>query len=210
MAIRMTSHGFMRSPEDDFTDDGNRFTCYRLPDVPNVRVSVCVDRGEYYISARDESCELTYEEYSKLPCYHEMDMLNGCSESYVKENMQKFIECIHTYENAYREAVNNLQQVSDDEIKEIYKNKYRDLLMKMINDIRSRINFNIFNIKSEWDFKRLKEYYDNLIRDFNCYSDERACGLAQISRRREVINKDKQYSNWYYQEMNNILSRVGL
>ena len=59
--ITMTKYGFIRSKEDDFSDDGNRFTCYR---VGKVRISKLVSDGEAYIDAYIDSGMLPYDIYS--------------------------------------------------------------------------------------------------------------------------------------------------
>ena len=43
--INLTKFGFVRSPQDDFSDDGSRFTCYRRPGVEKVRISKLVSGG---------------------------------------------------------------------------------------------------------------------------------------------------------------------
>ena len=48
--IMMNKYGFVRWPEEDFSDDGNRFYCYKVGN--RVRVSKLVSDGVAYISAR--------------------------------------------------------------------------------------------------------------------------------------------------------------
>ena len=55
--IELVKYGFIRSPEDDFSDDGNRFTCYR---VGKVRVSKLISHGDAFISARIDDYILPY------------------------------------------------------------------------------------------------------------------------------------------------------
>lgn len=74
--LNLVSFGFVRSKEDDFTDDGNIFRCYRVGG--NMRVSVCTQSGEAWISANLEKpgTWLRYEDYSKLEHYEDLDKLN--------------------------------------------------------------------------------------------------------------------------------------
>lgn len=68
--INMAKYGFVRDPEADFSDDGNRFTCYKVGEYENLRISKLVSDGNAYLSA-DVTSNLTYEIYSKLPHYQE-------------------------------------------------------------------------------------------------------------------------------------------
>ena len=76
--IVMTKYGFVRWPEKDFSDDGNRFTCYRVGE--STRVSKLVSDGRAYLSI-ESSCgkgTLPYEHYSTLPHYNKACwMYNG-------------------------------------------------------------------------------------------------------------------------------------
>ena len=66
--INMTKYGFVRWPEEDFSDDGARFTCYRVGE--RVRVSKTTYQGEVFISARIDGRKLSYNEYSVLEHYN--------------------------------------------------------------------------------------------------------------------------------------------
>ena len=67
--INLTKYGFERCPSADFTDDGNRFTCYRAG--KGVVVSKLVADGQAYLSASSDCNKgtLPYEIYSQLPHY---------------------------------------------------------------------------------------------------------------------------------------------
>lgn len=65
--LNLTKYGFIRFPEEDFSDDGNRFTCYRFSDT-NSHISKLVSDGQAYLSAHVNG-QLPYEVYSKLPYY---------------------------------------------------------------------------------------------------------------------------------------------
>ena len=97
--IELTKYGFIRSKEDDFSDDGNRFTCYR---VGKVRVSKLVSEGEAYISASIDDYLLPYETYSKLPHYRDLDALNGVSASDItEEDIQKTYDSFREFYNPH-------------------------------------------------------------------------------------------------------------
>ena len=81
--IMMTNYGFVRWPEEDFTDDSTRFTCYRVG--KRVRVSKCTYNGEAYISARIDGAKLPYEVYSKLPHYSPLNKYAVWSHELLRE-----------------------------------------------------------------------------------------------------------------------------
>jgi hypothetical protein len=115
--IMMTKYGFLRWPEEDFSDDGNRFTCYKVGDC--VRVSKLVADGEVYISARIDGIKLPYDVYSALPHYRALDALNGVSLSSITEaDLYILYENCVAYEQEYKNAENNIALPTLDEIKE--------------------------------------------------------------------------------------------
>ena len=103
--INLTKYGFVRWPEEDFSDDGNRFQCYRAG--KSVRVSKLISNGQIYLSI-DACCgnnTLPYEIYSKLDYYNEASWTyNGVSvEDLTEEDIQTFYEACISYEAAYLE-----------------------------------------------------------------------------------------------------------
>ena len=116
--INLVKYGFVRWPEEDFTDDGNRFICYRAGKA--VRVSKLVADGQAYLSI-DSSCgngTLPFEIYTKLPYYKEANWTyNGVSvESLTDEDIQKFYEACISYEIAYEQAEANIVYPTLEEI----------------------------------------------------------------------------------------------
>lgn len=108
--INLAKYGFVRWPEEDFSDDGNRFTCYRAGKA--VRISKLVSDGRVYLSI-DSSCgngTLPHEIYSKLPYYREANWTyNGVSlETLTEDDLQVFYEACISYEKAYEEAEANI------------------------------------------------------------------------------------------------------
>jgi hypothetical protein len=104
--INLTKYGFTRWPERDFSDDGNRFTCYRAG--KNVRVSKCLYNGEVFLSI--ETCVgnkiIPYAIYSNLPHYREAAWnYNGISvSSLTDEDLKNFYDACVAYEQEYEEA----------------------------------------------------------------------------------------------------------
>ena len=117
--INLTKYGFVRWPEEDFSDDGNRFTCFRAG--KNVRVSKLVSDGQVYLSISSDQCgngTLPYEVYSKLPYYNEATWkYNGVSvDSLTDEDLQMFYEACISYEIAYEQAEANIVYPTLEEI----------------------------------------------------------------------------------------------
>ena len=103
--VNLTKYGFVRWPEKDFSDDGNRFSVYRAGKA--VEVSKLISDGQIYLSI-DSNCgkgTLPFELYSKLPYYKEANWTyNGVSvEKLTEEDIQAFYDACIEYENAYLE-----------------------------------------------------------------------------------------------------------
>ena len=114
--ILMSKYGFVRWPEQDFSDDGSRFTCYKAGQ--RIRVSKTTYDGEVFISGTIIDGELPYEVYSALPHYCSLMNLNGISISSLEDSdLEKFYDDCLEYEQEYIDAEN--QVIS--ELKEIGK-----------------------------------------------------------------------------------------
>ena len=116
--VNLIKYGFIRWPERDFTDDSNRFQCYRAG--KNVEVSKLVADGQVYLSI-DSSCgngTLPYEVYSKLPYYNEANWTyNGVSvETLTEADIQAFYEACIGYEKAYELAEANIKYPTIEEL----------------------------------------------------------------------------------------------
>ncbi len=115
--IIMTNYGFIRWPEEDFSDDGSRFTVYRVGE--RVRVSKCTYKGAVFLSARIEGTKLPWTVYSKLPHYAALDKLNGVSIEALtdKDLIDLFNDCMD-YEREYNDAEATIHMPTVEEIKE--------------------------------------------------------------------------------------------
>lgn len=117
--INMTKYGFERWPEQDFTDDGVKFTCYKVGN--HVRVSKTTYQGEAFIDGHIELYQLPYETYSKLPHYSSISALNGVMISDLTDEdlVQLYNDCL-AYEQEYLDAVANFNYPSREEIEVQY------------------------------------------------------------------------------------------
>jgi hypothetical protein len=169
--IELTKYGFIRSKEDDFSDDGNRFTCYR---VGKVRVSKLVSDGEAYISASIDDYLLPYETYSQLPCYRDLDALNGVSVSSItEEDLQKLYEDCITYEKAYDDAYNAINWPSEKEIADKASEFFAEYV-KVYNQLEEELRYNMLTIAnrcSSYEWSSLRDYIRSFRSAYEQYSD---------------------------------------
>ena len=101
--LNLCKYGFIRWPEEDFSDDGNRFTCYRAG--KKIRVSKLISNGQVYLSIDSGIGELPYEVYKTLPNYHDAEWKwNGVSlAGLTDEDVKDFYTACVEFEREYEE-----------------------------------------------------------------------------------------------------------
>lgn len=157
--IMMNKYGFERWPEEDFSDDGNRFTCYKVGE--RVRVSKCTYNGKVFISARIDGTMLPFDVYSKLVHYSALDALNGVSiSSLTDEDLFNLYEACLAYEKEYDEAEANIKMpaIADIEAQCLKIKAKRTAELKEIEEL---LNNNIVNLATElsdYQWRNLKGY----------------------------------------------------
>lgn len=114
--VMLVNFGFERWPAEDFSDDGNRFTCYKAGN--RVRISKLVCDGWAYIDGSIRDYTLPYDVYSKLPHYAAVSKLNGISLEALTDEMldQLYLDCID-YEREYDEALATLVYPTEAELR---------------------------------------------------------------------------------------------
>ena len=157
--INLAKFGFIRSEQDDFSDDGSYFTCYR---VGRIRVSKTTYQGEAFISARLEGGELPYKVYSQLNSYEELDRLNGISiESLTEDDLQRLYEACQSYQHEYEEAEASTHFPTLEELK-----AKRDELNKIYNeqlaDLDRMFSVEVFLKMSDSESKTFRDFYKSL------------------------------------------------
>lgn len=200
--IELTKYGFIRSKEDDFSDDGNRFTCYR---VGKVRVSKLVSEGEAYISASIDDYLLPYETYSQLPHYRDLDALNGISASDItEEDLQKLYEDCISYEKEYDDAYNSIKWPTIDQLRikaGAYKLAWRECIIKLEEAIKFNAIALITNL-SEYYFKEFQRYYKQVLSNAKQFENiqEYAERLFKQARSLDFIERDirRDVDNGFY------------
>ena len=160
--IMMTKFGFTRSPEDDFSDDGNRFTCYKVGNL--VRVSKLVSDGWAYIDGNIRG-QLPYDIYGKLPHYQAVGRLNGVKLETLTEEMltQLYFDCLE-YEKEYTAAMQDLVYPTEGEIR-IQCMKVQAKAQQELANIEFALSGNMVRLATtltEWEWKTIREYINNI------------------------------------------------
>lgn len=161
--IIMTKYGFVRWPEQDFSDDGSRFTCYKIGN--RVRVSKTTYKGQAFIDARIDGTKLPYDVYMNLPHYKAVGALNGVSIATLTDNdLFALAEACLLYEKEYEEAEATIIMPTIDELKarctEIKAKLEREVAM-----VEKALSKDILSVAcklSSWDWKELGRYLTSL------------------------------------------------
>ena len=172
--INLIKYGFVRWPEEDFSDDGNRFTCFRVG--KSVRVSKLVSDGEAYLSV-DSSCgkgTLPYDIYSKLPHYNDSSWKwNGVSlDSLTDQDLIDFYNACIAYEREYEEAEATIKYPSLEEIRDKASRLTNHALLEL-SKIENRLNRNMreaITKFSAYEWKQLQENFNAIVKDTQRYN----------------------------------------
>jgi hypothetical protein len=171
--IMMASYGFIRWPEEDFSDDGTRFTAYKVGE--RVRVTKATYKGEAYIDGTIHGTKLPYEVYSKLPHYDAIGKLNGVSiSSLTDQDLIDLYEACVAYEQEYTEAENNIQMPTLEEIKAQCL-KVQAKRMAEFAEIEKLMSENAMKLAlklSKWQWTTLRDYLENLVAKLASYNPE--------------------------------------
>ena len=171
--IMMTKYGFVRWPEESFSDDGTRFEAYRVGE--RVRVTKATYKGEAFIDANIQGTKLPWEVYSKLPHYSAVSKLNGVSiESLTdKDLIDLYNDCLD-YEREYTEAENSIQMPTLEEIKEqcIKVQAKRIAEFATVETMLGKYAAKLAMKLPAWQWKTIQEYLANLAAKRATYSPE--------------------------------------
>lgn len=170
--VNLVKYGFVRSPEDDFRDDGNAFSGYR---VGRIRVSKLVSDGEAYIDGRIDSGFLEYDEYKKLPHYSALGRLNGVSlASITEDDLQKFYEDCQAFEVEYVAEENRIKASlpTEEEIRErcfeILGLRHTEL--DEIDKRLATITPKLLVCANDWEWKYIRDHYKSLVNKITTYN----------------------------------------
>lgn len=161
--IMMTKYGFVRCPEEDFSDDSNRFTCYK---VGRVRVTKLVSDGEAYIDGNINDGKLPYEVYSKLPHYVFCGKLNGVPAAAITdEDLQELYESCQAYDKEYADAENSIQYPTELELQHKCNHIRNKLILEMteLERLMGEHAVEAATKFSKWEWQQLQEYLKNML-----------------------------------------------
>jgi hypothetical protein len=170
--IVMTKYGFVRWPEEDFSDDGNRFQVYK---VGRVRVTKCTSDGEAYIDGDIRDGKLPYDVYSKLPHYPHLGKLNGISiAALTDEDLQELYEDCMSYEAEYAAAEASIKYPTLEEITTQCKLICAKRLIELgtVEDLMKDHGFEAATKFSAYEWKTLQEYLKNLMGKVKQYNPD--------------------------------------
>jgi hypothetical protein len=210
--IQMTKYGFIRWPEEDFSDDGSRFMAYRVGE--RVRVTKCTFNGEAYIDGTIHGTKLPYEVYSKLPHYDAIGKLNGISiENLIDQDLIDLYNDCLAYEQEYIEAERTIQMPTLDEIKarclEIQVKRTAELfdVKQLLADKAVELAVSL----SEWRWKDVRHYLVCLSNQLASFNPETyAPTILNSSRSIGFCKPDcsELKDSWYYTNLLELLNSV--
>lgn len=161
--IMMAKYGFVRWPEEDFTDDGSTFLAFKVGE--RVRVTKCTYKGEAFIDGNIHGTKLPYEVYSKLPHYPFLGKLNGVPiELLTDDDLTELYEACVAYEKEYIEAENNIKMPTLEEIKEqcVRVQAKRIAEFTEVEAMLGKYAAQLAIKLSAWQWKTVQEYLTNL------------------------------------------------
>ncbi len=155
--INLVKYGFERCPEEDFSDDGNRFICYKHPEAPNLAVSKLVADGDVYLSTNWIKTELEYDEYKDIEAYNISSWkYNGVKlESLTEEDLEIFKNACIEASKEYDDLVNKVKYPAYEEFEAIF-NKENEQARKDLEEANQFYDNELKSIFGKYD---LKSYY---------------------------------------------------
>lgn len=175
--IYLKKYGFIRAPEEDFTDDSAVFTCYR---AGKVLVSKTLYNDKVYLSGHANiDGKLPYEVYSNLPYYASLNRLNGVTVVGLEgADLEKLYSDCLAYEKEYEAACAEIKYPTLAEIEK----KSDEIWIKHhieYDDIRQRIRD---------DPAILVELYNKFKYKFDCFMRSFSCLHAEVFNPRPDVS----------------------
>lgn len=209
--INLVKFGFIRTPEEDFNDDGSTFTCYK---VGRVRVSKCLYDNTVYLSGRING-NLPYDTYSKLNHYYTLDNWNGVPREVVTDEvLKRFYDACVAYDTEYAEAERNYSYPTEEQLRErciarktFYTNQLRQveaILKEHVIDIVSQIDNKTYSLK------QLATYYKTIQQRAESYDLETyPKSILNTATSVNIMNDIKFIGEtWYYDQIIKILEEI--
>lgn len=214
--IMMNKYGFIRWPEEDFSDDGNRFYAYKVG--TRVRVTKLISDGTAFIDGTILNGKLPYSVYSQLPHYRAISNLNGVSlSSLTEEDLQKlYTDCL-TYELEYTAEENSIVYPSIAELEEQCKKIHSKAIVELnhVEQLFSQKSVEAACKLSDYEWKYLRDYIVILYKRAEKYNSDakitdRAIELYQTSYSFQFCSSTSSelLDSYYYREIIKLLNRV--
>ena len=167
--LNLCKYGFIRWPEEDFSDDGNRFTCYLAG--KKVRVSKLISQGQVYLSIDSGIGELPYEVYKNLPHYHDAEWKwNGVSlAGLTDEDIKDFYTACVEFEREYEELEAEFKFPTSEEIT-TRAAEVRALRAKEIKEIQDLLAAKLpvlLLTASPYQWSEIQRLFKNLLEEAN-------------------------------------------
>jgi hypothetical protein len=174
--INLVKYGFVRWSEEDFSDDGNRFTCYRAGKA--VRVSKLVSDGQAYLSISSGvgNGTLPYEVYHKLPHWNDANWKwNGVSvDSLTEQDLIDFYNACIAYEQEYETAEAAIKYPTLEEIQEKAAKVTAKSLAELttVETLLKKYSLEAIVKFSSYEWETVQEYTKRLLVDVQRYAPE--------------------------------------
>ncbi len=212
--INLIKYGFIRFPEEDFSDDGNRFTCYRFSDT-NSHISKLVVDGQAYLSVH-VSGQLPYEVYSKLPYYKEATWdFNGISvASLTDEMLQDFFNACVMYEKEYRAAEASIEYPCELELQHkcvrIQSKLTRE--MKELEDLMGEHAVEAAVKFSKWEWEQLQKYLTYMLQELSKYNPDKFVPgiLGKAESFNFLQNKEDTEPTYWYKSIKEMFQKYSI
>ena len=167
--LNLCKYGFIRWPEEDFSDDGNRFTCYRAG--KKVRVSKLISNGQAYLSISSDIGELPYEVYKNLPHYRDAEWKwNGVSlAGLTEEDIKDFYTACVEFEREYEELEAQFKFPTPEEIS-ARAAEIRSIRGKEIKTVQELITAKLpalLLFTSTYQWSEIQRCFKNLLQESN-------------------------------------------
>lgn len=212
--INLVKYGFVRCPEEDFSDDGNRFTCYRFSDTNN-HVSKLVADGHAHLSVH-VSGQLPYEVYSKLPNYQAATWsYNGISvASLTDEMLQDFFKACVQYEREYQAAEAAIEYPTECELLAKCIRIQNKLILEM-NELETLMGENAIEAAtkfSKWEWERLQEHLKYMLQELSKYNPEKFIPSVLGTARSFTFlqNKEDTEPTYWYRSIKEMFQKYSI
>jgi hypothetical protein len=210
--IMMAKYGFVRSPEDDFSDDGNRFQAYR---VGRVRVTKLVADGQAYIDGDINDGKLPYEVYSKLPHYVFCGKLNGVpAAALTDEDLQELYESCQAYDKEYTDAENSIQYPTELELQHKCL-RIQNKLTHEMHELETLIGEHAVEAAvkfSKWEWQRLQEHLTFMLQELSKYNPEKFIPSVLGTARSFTFlqNKEDTEPTYWYRSIKEMFQKYSI